>query len=57
VDAPLLEIASREIRNRVSTGKPFRYYLPPSVYEYIEKHHLYEAHIINNQSPVVDRQS
>jgi nicotinate-nucleotide adenylyltransferase len=41
VDAPLLEIASREIRNRVATGKPFRYYLPSPVYEYIEQHHLY----------------
>jgi nicotinate-nucleotide adenylyltransferase len=49
VDAPLLEIASREIRNRVATGKPFRYYLPPSVYEYIEKHQLYQAHVINRQ--------
>jgi len=42
VDAPLLEIASREIRNRVATGRPFRYYLPPPVYEYIEQHHLYQ---------------
>ena len=41
VDAPLLEIASREIRDRVATGKPFRYYLPAAVYEYIEQHHLY----------------
>ena len=50
VDAPLLEIASREIRNRVATGKPFRYYLPESVYEYIEQHQLYQAHLINRQS-------
>lgn len=42
VDAPLLEIASREIRERVVTGKPFRYYLPLPVYEYIEQHHLYQ---------------
>jgi nicotinate-nucleotide adenylyltransferase len=42
VDAPLLEIASREIRNRVATGRPFRYYLPPPVYEYIHEHHLYQ---------------
>lgn len=42
VDAPLLEIASREIRERVATGKPFRYYLPEPVYEYIEHHHLYQ---------------
>jgi nicotinate-nucleotide adenylyltransferase len=51
VDAPLLEIASREIRERVATGKPFRYYLPAPVYEYIEKHHLYQQpHVINQKS-------
>lgn len=51
VDAPLLEIASREIRERAATGKPFRYYLPESVYEYIEKHHLYQqSELINRQS-------
>ena len=51
VDAPLLEIASSEIRERAATGKPFRYYLPEHVYEYIEKHHLYQqAHVINPNS-------
>jgi nicotinate-nucleotide adenylyltransferase len=57
VDAPLLEIASSQIRNRVATGKPFRYYLPEPVYEYIEQHHLYQqAHVINHKSPIVNRQ-
>ena len=41
VDAPLLEIASREIRQRVAMGKPYRYYLPEPVYDYINKHELY----------------
>lgn len=41
VDAPLLEIASREIRSRIADGRVFRYYLHPSVYEYIIEHHLY----------------
>jgi nicotinate-nucleotide adenylyltransferase len=51
VDAPLLEIASREIRNRVASGKPFRYYLPEPVYEYIEQHHLYQrSEIVNRKS-------
>jgi nicotinate-nucleotide adenylyltransferase len=51
VEAPLLEIASREIRERAANGKPFRYYLPESVFEYIERHHLYQqAHFIN-QNP------
>jgi len=41
IDAPLLEISSREIRRRVAEGLPFRYYLLPSVYEYIVRHGLY----------------
>jgi nicotinate-nucleotide adenylyltransferase len=50
VDAPLLEIASREIRERVAAGKPFRYYLPARVYEYINRHHLYQqAHFVNQK--------
>lgn len=42
VDAPLLEIASREIRARITSGRPFRYYLHPAVYEYIENNHVYQ---------------
>ncbi len=42
VDAPLLEIASREIRNRIASGRSVRYYLPAPVYEYIERNHLYQ---------------
>lgn len=41
VDAPLLEIASSEIRRRAAGGESFRYYVPPSVYEYILQHKLY----------------
>jgi nicotinate-nucleotide adenylyltransferase len=41
VDAPLLEIASRELRSRIAEGRPYRYYLPHEVYEYINEHHLY----------------
>ena len=43
VDAPLLEIASSQIRERVSQGRPFRYYLAPPVYHYILEHKLYQA--------------
>ena len=42
VDAPLLEIASREIRSRIAEGRTFRYYLADPVYQYINQHHLYE---------------
>ena len=42
VDAPLLEIASREIRTRAEDGRPYRYYVPANVYEYIQQHQLYQ---------------
>ena len=41
VDAPLLEIASHEIRERAAAGLPFRYYVLPEVYKYIVEHRLY----------------
>lgn len=41
IDAPLLEIASREVRERVAEGGHYRYYLPPKVYELIEARGLY----------------
>ncbi len=41
VDAPLLEIASHEIRSRVAEGRPFRYFVPEAVYKYILEKGLY----------------
>jgi nicotinate-nucleotide adenylyltransferase len=41
VDAPLLDISSTNIRRRIREKSPFRYYLSPSVYEYILKNKLY----------------
>jgi len=41
VDAPLVGISSHEIRQRVAEGRPFRYFLPFSIYEYILEHNLY----------------
>jgi nicotinate-nucleotide adenylyltransferase len=41
VDAPLIEIASHEIRARAASGRPYRYYLPRSVYKYIQTNALY----------------
>jgi len=43
VDAPLVDISSGEIRARVSENRPFRYFLLPSVYDYILKHGLYNV--------------
>jgi len=50
VDAPLLEIASRDIRDRIAQGRSVRYYLPPAVNAYIEQHHLYQT-VKNSVSP------
>ncbi len=41
IDAPLLEISSSQIRQRVAEGRPFRYYVPPAVYELIQTLKLY----------------
>jgi len=43
LDTLLQAVSSREIRHRVAEGLPFRYYLLPSVYEYIETQGLYRA--------------
>jgi nicotinate-nucleotide adenylyltransferase len=41
VEAPLLDIAARDIRRRIAEGRPFRYFLPERVYEYIVGNGLY----------------
>ena len=43
IKAPLLDIAAHEIRNRIAANRPFRYYLPPAVYDYILEHELYHS--------------
>ena len=42
VTAPLLEISSEQIRQRVRTQRAYRYYLLPSVFEYIREQQLYQ---------------
>ncbi len=41
MNAPLLDIAAHDIRERVASNRPFRYYLPPRVYAYIQENGLY----------------
>jgi nicotinate-nucleotide adenylyltransferase len=41
VEAPLLQISSREIRRRIAEKLEFRYFLHPAVFEYIQSHNLY----------------
>lgn len=42
VDTLSQDISSTEIRRRIAAGEPYRYYLLPSVYQYIVKHKLYQ---------------
>jgi nicotinate-nucleotide adenylyltransferase len=43
ITTPLLEISSTDIRERIASGHPFRYYLTPAVYQYILKTKLYQS--------------
>ena len=43
IEAPLLEIASSEIRERIIAGRNYRYYLPAAVFDLIEKGGFYSA--------------
>lgn len=42
VTAPLLEISANQIRRRIKQQRAYRYYLLPSVYDYIKKQKIYE---------------
>ena len=42
VTAPLLEISSAQIRQRVRSHRAYRYYLLPSVFEYVCEQQLYQ---------------
>jgi nicotinate-nucleotide adenylyltransferase len=41
IDAPLLDISAAEIRRRAGAGEPFRYFVLPDVYDYIQSEGLY----------------
>lgn len=41
LDALLQEISSSELRKRIAQGHSYRYYLPCTVYEYVEENRLY----------------
>ncbi len=42
INAPLIDIASHEIRRKVAAGQPYRYYVPDPVFCYIEQNRLYQ---------------
>jgi nicotinate-nucleotide adenylyltransferase len=41
IESPLIAISAREIRNRIKVGLPFRYFVPESIYNYIQSNQLY----------------
>ncbi len=41
LDVPLVDVASRDIRQRVTSGKPYRYLVARSVADYIAQNDLY----------------
>lgn len=43
VDAPIIELSSTQIRERLAHGHSVRYYVPDEVLGYIERHHLYSV--------------
>lgn len=42
IEAPLLDIASSDIRKRAQESRPYRYFLPGAVYEIIHQRGLYQ---------------
>lgn len=42
LDTPCIEISGNEIRKRVVLNKPFRYFLPENVYQYVINCRLYQ---------------
>jgi nicotinate-nucleotide adenylyltransferase len=52
IEAPLLEIASHQIRRRIHQGRPFRYYILPVVYQRIlEKKYYSDLSPDKNDDP------
>jgi nicotinate-nucleotide adenylyltransferase len=41
IDAPLLEISSSDIRQRITEGRHYRYFLQPAVFELLKQKRLY----------------
>ena len=41
IEAPLIEISSNDIRERIANGQPFRYFLPPAVYNLVQSEGYY----------------
>ncbi len=54
IEAPLLEISARQIRQRVAEGRAYRYYVHPAVYRLIEELGIYRlpsSSMMRNANP------
>jgi nicotinate-nucleotide adenylyltransferase len=45
VNAPIIELSSSQIRERLRRGDSVRYYVPDEVFNYINRNHLYNSTI------------
>lgn len=43
IEAPLLEISARQIRQRIAAGRAYRYYVPSAVFRLIEDLQIYRS--------------
>jgi nicotinate-nucleotide adenylyltransferase len=43
IETPIIEISSTEIRQRITDGRPYRYFLLPEVYQIIKNRQLYRG--------------
>lgn len=43
VNAPIIELSSTQIRERLQRGESVRYYVPDEVFNYINRNHLYNS--------------
>lgn len=54
VDAPMVDISSTFIRECIAEGRDMNFFMPPQVYEYIERNKLYKmmesSTVLNNNS-------
>ena len=51
VEAPIIQLSSTEVRERLANGQSVRYYVPDEVLGYVERHHLYTNRNIEDRRP------